>query len=92
MKRGLKKLQKKEKTNTILVSFSLLLNISLLRGQGSFMGSLQDVREKSELTFPWEKLELSVGDLCYHSWSQCRWNTPLHTGSCEGFNSFLCQR
>lgn len=25
------------------------------------MGSLGEVREKSELTFPWEKLEPSVG-------------------------------
>lgn len=38
---SIEKTKKKEKkTNVILVSFSLLLNISLLRGQGSFMGSL----------------------------------------------------
>ena len=41
--------------------------------------------------FPWEKLELSVGDLCYHSWSQGGWNTPLHTGSCEGFKFLVSE-
>lgn len=47
------------------------------------MGSLREVREKSELTFPQEKLELSVGDICYHSWSQSGWNTPRHTQAAE---------
>lgn len=53
-----------------------------MRGQGSFVVFIRG-KGKSELMFPWEKLELSVGDLCYHSWSQGRWNTPLHKGSCE---------
>lgn len=56
------------------------------------MGSLREVRGKSELMSPWEKLELSVGDICYHSWKQGRWNSPLHTGSGKEFNSFGCQR
>ena len=56
------------------------------------MGSLREVSEKSELMSPWEKLELSVSGIYYHSWNQDGCNSPLHASSGEGLNSFWCQR